>query len=463
MADIPTGMEALRSELAAKGGSNEDWDFLMSEGLKFADVDWVDASRCSDPWKEVNKRLGEGRMVEYRCYDSRKKNQGTAVLEVAGVLDETQHLLKGIHLAASDEYYQWYGEHQLSVDNCAYHICEGGAGSCGFRLPRADKRELIHLDFWRVVNPAILVSQGYGVDAGLARLRSGVAKFVPHPLLPPGGAGGMEDKPGAGPARLGAVGAGLDAMMEEAEAFPPEPLKDRKRKDKEKKEKDSRKSVGSLLNERAESFESGLEEERRRKRRRKKRHERVEKKKQSRGEPGASTSSCEEEDSSSSEQPFQKLSTRGEMDLWRQSQTNPGKLLKGGLQEMGRYLADRVGGDPRMGWEDRKVMSYVNQILMANHSSQTMGIRNVREAQTLGSAIDMLMAGNLGGLGDLLMQRLKALETAVAEQSWSSARHQEMISPQSASLTNQAEREKAAKAELRASKLRAAMGKNKTK
>lgn len=130
---------------------------------------------------------------------------------------------------------------------------------------------------------------------------------------------------------------------------------------------------------------------------------------------------------------------------------------------MGRYLADRVGGDPRTGWEDRKVMSYVNQILMANHSSQTMGIRNVREAQTLGSAIDMLMAGNLGGLGDLLMQRLKALETAVAEQSWSSARHQELISPQSASLTNQAEREKAAKAELRASKLRAAMGKSKTK
>lgn len=144
-------MEALRDELAAKGGSSEDWDFLMSEDLKFADVDWVDASRCSDPWKEANKRLGEGRMVEYRCYDSRKRNQGTAVLEVAGVLDETKHLLKGIHMAASDEYYQWYGEHELSVDNCAYHVCTGCAGSCSYRLPRADRRELIHLDFWRVV------------------------------------------------------------------------------------------------------------------------------------------------------------------------------------------------------------------------------------------------------------------------------------------------------------------------
>ena len=366
-------MEALRDELAAKGGSAEDWDFLMSEGLKFADVDWVDASRCSDPWKEVNKRLGEGRMVEHRCYDSRRRSQGMAVFEVAGVLDEAQHLLKGIHLAASDEYYQWYGEHDLSVDNCAYHVCNGGPGPCSFRLPRGDKRELIHLDFWRVVNPAILVSQEYGRDAGLARLRSGVGKYVPHPLLPPGGAGGKEDRPDAAPARLGAVGSGLDALMEEAEAFPPEPLKEKKRKDRDRKDKDTRKSVGSLLNERAESFESGLEEERRRKKRRKKRHERVEKKKHSRGEPGASTSSGEDEESSSSEQPFQKLSTRGEMDLWRQSQTNPGKLLKGGLQEMGRYLADRVGGDPRVGWEDRKVMSYVNQILMANHSSQPWG------------------------------------------------------------------------------------------
>ena len=107
-------------------------------------------------------------------------------------------------------------------------------------------------------------------------------------------------------------------------------------------------------------------------------------------------------------------------------------------------------------------MAYVNQIMLANHSNQTLGIR-IREAQTLGRAIDMLMAGNLGGLGDLLMQRLKALETAVAEQSWNSARHQELIAPQAASLTNQAERESAAKAEARASKLRATLGKNKSK
>lgn len=59
-----------------------------------------------------------------------------AVLEVAGVLDLTGHLLKGIHIAASDEYYQWYGENELAIDNCAYHVCSSSIGACGFKLPR---------------------------------------------------------------------------------------------------------------------------------------------------------------------------------------------------------------------------------------------------------------------------------------------------------------------------------------
>ena len=95
------------------------------------------------------------------------------------------------------------------------------------------------------------------------------------------------------------------------------------------------------------------------------------------------------------------------------------------------------------GWEDRKVMAYINQVLLTQHPVQNLGVRNLREAQTLGAALDLLMSGNLGSLGDLLMQRLKALETAINEQSWGSARHQELIAPQAASLTNQGEKEAA--------------------
>ncbi len=456
-------MEALRHEFSMKGGSPEEWDFILSEGLKFGDLEWINGAVCRDSWKEVNERLGEGRTVEYHCYDARKKSQGVAVFEVAGVSDEAKHLLKGIHMVSSDGYYQWYGEHELSIENTVYHVCSCGVNACDFRLPRRDRRQLIHMDHWRVMNPGLLLSQEYSKDVGLSKIRSAVEKFVPHPHGPPGGALGGGGHPVAVEKPQGVVGAGLDEVMHQADAFPPEAPKDRDRGRPEKRERSVRRSVGSLLNERAEGHEAELVSERRKKKKRKSKVDRAERKKRSRGEPGVSTSSDDDDGSSSSGMPFQKLSTRGEKDLWRQSQSNPGKLLKGGLQEMGRYLADRVGGDPKTGWEDRKVMAYVNQIFLANHSNQSLGIRNIREAQTLGCAIDMLMAGNLGGLGDLWMQRLKALETAVAEQSWNSARHQELIAPQSASLTNQAERESAAKAEVRAAKLRATLTKNKAK
>ena len=56
---------------ASKGGASEDWDFMLSEGLKFGDLEWVEGARSPDSWKEVLRQLGEGRIVEYRCYDAR--------------------------------------------------------------------------------------------------------------------------------------------------------------------------------------------------------------------------------------------------------------------------------------------------------------------------------------------------------------------------------------------------------
>lgn len=80
-----------------------------------------------------------------------------------------------------------------------------------------------------------------------------------------------------------------------------------------------------------------------------------------------------------------------------------------------------------MSWDQRRVMAY--QIMLANHQRGGPGVRNQSEAVSLGSAIDLLLEGSLAALGDLLMQRLKALETAMQEQNWQSARHQELISP----------------------------------
>ena len=68
------------------------------------------------------------------------------------------------------------------------------------------------------------------------------------------------------------------------------------------------------------------------------------------------------------------------------------------------------------------------------------------------------MQGRLACLGDLLMQRL-----SLSEQSWQSARHQELIPPQAASLTPVSEREKAARAELKMAKLKELLEKGKSK
>ncbi len=133
--------------------------------------------------------------------------------------------------------------------------------------------------------------------------------------------------------------------------------------------------------------------------------------------------------------------------------------MKSGLKEMGHYLAERIGGDPEAGWQDRKVMAYINQVLLVQHPPQQLGLRNLREAQTLGQALDLIMEGQIAKAGDLLMQRLKALETAVNDQGWQQARHMELIAPQAASLAKVTEKEQAAKSELRAAKLKGLMAK----
>ena len=141
--------------------------------------------------------------------------------------------------------------------------------------------------------------------------------------------------------------------------------------------------------------------------------------------------------------------------MWRLSKKSPGMLLRKGMQEMGRYLADRAPGEKEEeDWMANRMMAYVSQVILNQHPPASIGIRNHRELLTLGLAIDLLIQGHLPELGDLLMQRLKALETSFSDQGWHSARHQELIPSHAASLTTEAERRKTAKMEVAANKLK---------
>ena len=446
-------MDDLRSELGAKGGNDADWDLVLSEGIKFSELSpyVAGASGSEDPMTRVKTVLAPGRVVEYQCYDSRWKEQGRAIFEVVSLEDEAKGLIKGIHVCASDGYYEYYAGEKLGVDDCLYHFCSEPAKGCKTKLLSRDRRELVHVDQWKLTNAAQMVGNGFSSAAGLSRVRDGVARFVPHPLVPP-----LVDKRPVEPR-----GTGLDEALRvigDDEELPPAPKKKRRMEDDAKASHEPPSgAVGALLAERAQKVaeDQGRLEAKRKKSRRAD-SSRPEKKRKDRRRRGGSESGDDssEDDSESSSEVFRSPPTRGGGDLFRLAKKFPGRLLKSGLKEMGHYLADRIGGDPEAGWQDRKVMAYINQVMLAQHPPQQLGLRNLREAQTLGQALDLIMEGQVARAGDLLMQRLKALETAVSDQTWQQARHQELIAPQAASLSRGAEKEQAAKAEIRAAKLK---------
>lgn len=138
------------------------------------------------------------------------------------------------------------------------------------------------------------------------------------------------------------------------------------------------------------------------------------------------------------------------------SQRDPGCLLRSALREMKKYLAAR-GEANKEDLTAGRVVSYLHQILLPQYPKA--GLRSQRELVTLATGLDMLLEGDLGRLGDVLVQRFKAIEASLsADGNWSVARHQELI-PTHASLSTRAEMTEAAKAELRASKLRQQLNK----
>ena len=78
----------------------------------------------------------------------------------------------------------------------------------------------------------------------------------------------------------------------------------------------------------------------------------------------------------------------------------------------------------------------------------SMSLRNSTEWRTIAECIDALLAGDLPHLGDLLMQRLKAVQTAVVEGNWNLAQHLELIPTTGSNAVTQAELSAAQRTQL---------------
>eukprot|EP00435_Cladocopium_sp_Y103_P034714 s218_g9.t1 len=447
-------MDRIKAKLLDKGGTLGDWSGLITNGLQAEDQVWVEGKNFrGNVLEHAQSIMTKDAIAEYECVDNAGRDQGRAVIRLLDWEDVGRGLLKAEHLVASDGYYEWYGAHELKDGKGVYHICSDGRGECSVRLGRADRRELIHLHRWRMTSPLLMMEAEYTRSLALQVMENWVNNFkvtVPEPVFPPvpPGGGGRRDE------------TGLDKEMEKEE-HPEKEVPGGQRKDapreKEKDVKVPKGSVGMVLEKKAAERREALKEkeaEERRRRGRGRSRSRGKRRRRASGRASSGGSSDGRSKSSESSRGFRMPSARGEDEMWRLSQKNPGKLLRVTMEDLSRFLADRAPGGGKMEWSDHRMMAYVSQVLVAQHPPASMGVRNHRELMTLARAIDLLLEGQLPELGDLLVQRLKAVETAVIEQSWSTARHQELIPAQAMSLTSEGEKRKAAKMELSHSKLR---------
>lgn len=330
---------------------------------------------------------------------------------------------------------------------------------------------------WRLVNPQILLGVGYASEAALGLLHNKANDFLarkaaaspaaePAPPMSPRARAG-------GPPPGGGLSTGLDDAFNEVD--PPEDprmenlmkmAREAKRgpgpEAKDAPQKKKKKFGDQLLARAQEREERGREKDRSK-----------EKAKRSRTRSGGRRSKSHRDEDvddeysgsshdgeSSGDVPVFREASHREVDLVRLSQRNPGCLLRSALREMNRYMAAR-GEAMSEEQAPNRVLSYLHQILLPQYPKA--GLRSQRELVTLATALDSLLDGNLGGAGDVLAQRFKALESSLAsEGSWQVARHHELI-PSQATLATRAELSEAAKAEARALRLKKQMLKNANK
>jgi hypothetical protein len=156
----------------------------------------------------------------------------------------------------------------------------------------------------------------------------------------------------------------------------------------------------------------------------------------------SSGSGSSKDSGSSSEQVFRAAAKasrlKSQEDMLEDARENPGLLSCKSLQ----LMENRVGreGESRV-WKPwdapPSAKSYYLRVLL--HTKPPIGTRNLREMSTICTVMDHLAMGRVGEAGDVLTQRLKAIELSSLDGDWDRARHLELVPQDSASLVNRGE------------------------
>ena len=490
-------LRGFKRTILDKGYEEKDWNALACE----PDVDScfkkvMNCGRAQDEERIeacVQGVLGAGRLVRFDVYDHSNNPQGSAAVEVLESVPCSDGFgaFTGKHLAASDEgYHHWAKSALADPTKSVFHLWGCNAWECGWNKRN---RKVTHISKWRLSSLSELAVEPWASATAFAALREkvrlapkihlrkvGKQPFVPKGagtqkeppidvenedgaerqgqkirealrtgkpgLLDAAGLGGVDglpsphDEPPVGVPRGGGFHEHKRHETHQSPTVPKRRRVDRALAEAAGKDGDHH-DPGSFLHDiSSDDADRG-------------RTSKKKKKKKKSGRKRKRSTSDSSSTSSRSGSPLRIAGRAGD----------PGKLLKSGLEEMRRYLLDKPGGgaaisDTGESWRGTKVGAYVSQVLFANHPPEAMGLRNAREIVTLSTSLDLLVSGQFARLGDVLMQRLKAVESSLTD-GWGVAKHYELIPPSKPAITTDKERDFAAKAALRAAKLKESLQK----
>ena len=126
--------------------------------------------------------------------------------------------------------------------------------------------------------------------------------------------------------------------------------------------------------------------------------------------------------------------------------------MAGGVQRVKSALA-AVYGEEAVSSEGRRLFTFYFQVMVRPRLPQNLSPHSEREMVTLVEALDCLLEGNTARVGDILVTRLKALEEAARDGSWSLAQEYEVVPTGEHGLASEGERHHAAALQLRKAKL----------
>ena len=204
---------------------------------------------------------------------------------------------------------------------------------------------------------------------------------------------------------------------------------------------EKKKGIDAFLVGRAQEVALAKEKKESKRRRRKKkesRHRRRRRDDSSRSETSSASSS-------STFQPLFRATRGGSSAIQDMGRRCPGGLLKEGLSNMRKFLAQRgvVSGD--QGALDPVVVAYLTTVLQPALGNQ-LSNRSSQELRTLAEVLDLILRGQVASAADFLMQRFKAVEVGTQE-GWNLGKHLELTPSLRVTAVGQAERAAAVRME----------------